>query len=323
MDSPNERMAERLARELDTRGSVEIKVLTRIINKRKDETRPALFDTTEEHYIETGAGQRYCDYILRLGDRVVGRSSHFADGSRFADVDYSDKDTSLQQKIEYRKSYWKEEAGQRREAPGPIRFLHVGREPLTKALKKAEYLGKGRVLDRDCEVFLFARVPWTVPQDQVYSLDAATGIPLKVEAFRDRAAREKNQPLWTWTAASLEKVDGRHVTTKASQTAFGASGAPEMIWEQSVESVAFNRDYPAAMFRPTPGPGVIVMDTTKKTNTTAPGALKAPPTAKGETSSAPVQAVPPADWTSYASPAMLAVGVAILIGSGLLWWRRR
>lgn len=318
-------MTQRLAWELETRKSVEIEVVTKIIKRRTGEKRPISFDSTDEHYIETAVGQRYCDDRLRLGDKVVGRSAHFGNGSRFANVTYYDQDTSLQKVVEYRRSYWKEETGSRKEIPGPIRFLYVGHEPLNKSLPKAEYLGKGKVIDRECEVFLFAKVPWLVPQDQVYSLDAATGIPLKVESFQDRSAREQNQPMWVWTAESLDKVKGHYVTMKASQISYGADHEPQLIWEQSVESVAFNRDYPATTFWPTPDPGVTLMDSTKGTITEAPGVKKAPPAAKSGTASTttPAQAIPPSDWTSYTSPVMLGLGVAILIGAVLIWWRRR
>jgi hypothetical protein len=279
----------------------------------------------DTYYIETAAGQRFSEFQGLKSGKVMSRSSHFGDRSRFADVNYSSENPDLQQTIYINRQYWMEDRNDRKQLPHPLLFMYVGRDPLHEALPKAQDLGKGEVLGRECDVFLFSQIRWSFPQDHVYYLDHATSIPLKVESFRDKPSRDKKEPIWVWTAQSFDKVQGHLVTRKSTEIAYGKEGAPLITWDCNVESIEFDKDYPASTFWPTFQPGVTIFDATADKIHQVPGAKQAASDAMKEaaTSAQPIQATPPRDWSSLASNTTFALGCAIVIIAGLLWWRRR
>lgn len=319
MDSPAERVANQLAWELESRKSIELKVRTEILCD-DPEWRPKDFNLVEEHYIETASGQRWCDtYFLKAGT-VVGRSTSFSDGSRCADVAYEDGHLDRQKFVVIKRTYSQEEQGDKMNRPNPIDLLYVCREPLQVALTKAEALGPDRVLDRDCDVFLFRGLRWRVPQDHVYYLDRATSIPLKVESFRDQAARDNRQPLWVWTAESLDRVQDHFIALKCQHVL----SSPLTTHKYQVESVVFNKDYPSSTFWPVLQPGVSVLDTISNKHYRVPGGDRTLSDAKEQPSAAyPVEAIPPQGYLSVASTAFLGLGIAIFFLGIILRWRRR
>jgi hypothetical protein len=325
MDPSAQRAAELLAWELGSRKSVEVRVTCEITNYLTSAEKPQAFDRVVEHYIETASGQRFCDYRGMKGDKVVSRSTHYADGKKFADVNYSPNDPDQQASVYIKRTYWMEEASDRRQAPQPLLFLYVGRHPLNEALSKAEAMGKQEVIGRKCDVFRFPRVQWTAPQDQVFYLDTATAIPLKVEAYRVAADRDGKEPLGVWSAESLDQVHGHFVTMKSNQTEYGKDGTPTFMWKYNVESIEFDKTYNSSMFWPTLQPGVTVFDAVANKIREVPGGSRAQPTdLKGSVvSPTPVRATPPGDWTAFGSVAAFLIGVAILIMGGVLWRRQR
>ena len=325
LESPGELAAKRLAWELETRKSVELRTRTDITSTKADPQRPADFDAIEDHYVENAAGQRKCDSRHFKSDAAVGRYEHFSDGMRCADVNFSKNDLDKQESIIFKRQYWMEDRSERRECPQPLRFLYVGREPIHKALPSAAYLGEDRVLNRACHVFLFAQVRWEIPQDHVYYLDKATSVPLKLASYRDQTARDQKKPLWVWTAESLDKVQDHFVSLKSKMIQYAEDLQPGFTWTYSVISIQFDKDYPASMFSPAPQPGVTVLDSINSKRDQTPGARPAPPdkSTQAPRASEPILAVPPSDWTATISSFIFGLGATILAVGAILRWRHK
>ena len=201
-------------------------------------------------------------------------------------------------------------------------YLYVGRLPLHKVLHSATSLGPDTVLKRECDVFLFKAVRWHSPQDHVYYLDSATGIPLKVESFADENARSANHPLWTWTADSIDRVDDHYITLNSTMVDYDGKFQPSTKWINHTVSVSFNKEYPSSTFSPRLEPGVFVIDEIKGKSYAIPGVVKNP-IEPAPTSLPPVEAVPPSDWTSSLSGIVIAMGLIVLVIGGILWKRER
>jgi hypothetical protein len=336
--TPAEIVAQKLAWEVETRTSIELRVAAPIISSVADQAKPKLLDSYEEHYIETAAGQRFCEFQGFLADKLTTREQHYGDGSKFADVTFDPRNLDRQQVVFIKRQFYMESRNDRRQIPPPLLFLYVGRTPLHKALPNGEYLGTDKVLGRECDLFLFPKVRWPVVQDQVFYLDRETAIPLKFVTYRNQEARERKQPAGEWVAESLDKVQGHFIPLKSTLTSKRPDGSNGTVWRYTVKSVAFDKDYPASTFWPTRQPGVIVHDEfTGKTKSppgkektdkasTAPGQektkSKAQPKATTSTSSVQIQAVSPRNWTAALSSGSLGLGSAVLLTGILLWWRR-
>jgi Protein of unknown function (DUF1559) len=275
--------------------------------------------------INKAAGRRFCDDHKLNSGKIVGHDTHYSDGTRCADVRYQEKDLERQQYVTIKRQYYNENMGDRMERPGPLCFLYVGREPLQKALPKAQYQGTDKDIGRECDVFLFSQVRWSFPQDHVFYLDKETSIPLKVASYRDQSARDKDQPLWVWTAESLDKVHNHYVPLKSREISYTETREPSYEWTFSVRSIDFNKDYADSVFWPTLEPGAGVLDTILSKGYEVPGGQKEPVVGSNISPGTTelIEAAPPSDWTAFAPTAMLALGCAILIAAGLAWWRRR
>jgi hypothetical protein len=320
--SPAEFAAKRLAWELEARKSVEVQTRTDIIQNKPDPQQPAVYDALDEHYIETALGQRMCDSRLLKSGAAVSRFAYFSDGSKAADVTFSGEDLERQKTAVIKRRYRMEDRSERMERPEPLGFLTVGREPLHKALRRAAYLGKDRALNRDCDVFLFTQVQWEVPQDQVFYLDKATSIPLKVESFSNEADRKAKRRAWVWAAESLDQVDGHFVALRSNMIAYSANAEPEYTWNFHVQSVAFDKDFPATVFWPVVQPGVDVFDAISGKSYKVPGATPGSPAEPSRTAH-PIEASPPRGWMGAVSSVTMALGATIIIAACVLWVRRR
>lgn len=325
MDSPADLVAKKLAWDLESRKSVEVRVRYEITNHEADAKSTPAFNTVVEHYIETATGRRFGELRAIKSGTVTARFSHYADGSKFADVNYIPDNPDVQSAVMIKRHYFTEERSDRKQIPQPLLFLYVGREPLHEALPKAQFLGKGEVIGRECNAFLFPQVRWDVPQDQVFFLDQATSIPLKVEAYRDAASRAQKEPMWVWTARSLDEVQGHFLPLKSTETAYGEDRNSAFTWDYTVDSIEFDKVYPAKTFWPTIQPGVTVFNEITAKVSEAPGARKATTNAKKDvaTSAPPIRATPPSDWSSLASTTVLGLGCAVLLAGCVLWWQRR
>lgn len=324
MDSLAEQIADRLAWNLESRKSVEVKLRTEVTG-HDESVRDRSGALISDHYIETAVGRRYFESVATKGGAVTLHYENYGDGQRFAHVAYRPEGDKVQDQILVLNQYWMEDKSDRKQVPQPLLFEYVGREPLHKAILKAEYLGEGQVLGRPCRRFLFQQVRWAVPQDQVFWIDEATGVPLKVEAYRVGSAREEGEAQSVWTAEALEDVQGHPVVTRSSQTAY-AQGKPFMGWSYRVESIEFDKDYPASQFWPTFQPGVMVLDSVANKAYQVPGgeAASAIGTAAASVGTAtpgrPIEAAPPADWSGTL---VFGAGVALLLVGAILWRRGR
>lgn len=323
MESPAELAAKRLAQDLGSRGSVELRVRTKITRHEPDPSKAQAFDAVEEHYVEA-AGRRFCEVRSVQSGAVVNRSIYYGDGSKYAFVVYDPKDIELQQTVYLNRKSWMDAPAERDQRPQPFLFLSVGREPLPQALPKAQYLGRGEVIGRECDLFLFRNVRWALPQDQVFFLDNQTAIPLKVESYRDQAAREKGEAMAVWTATSLDDVRGHHVPLHSTLSAPGPEGRPLFTWEYAVESIEFGKDYPASMFWPTIQPGVTVSDAEADKTYAAPGVKEVATTSKeAKTAARPIQAVPTLEWSTFTTNWAFWLGCLCIATAVIAWWRRR
>jgi len=329
LQSPAQAAAEKVAAHLGSWNAIELTVREDII-LNKPRGRKATFNAVVERYVETAEGQRLYDTRNILGDALVGRAASYCDGSRCVDAHYDPPNLETRPtQVAIKASFHMEGQNERPSRPHPLRLFHVGRKPLDRALADSEHLGTERVIDRECDLFLFRQVKWGIRQDHVYAIDRDTGVPLRVVSFKDEAARGADDPLWSWTAESLDFVDGRPVVLKSIQVAPKSDDGAGLRRLIQVESVAFDRDYPASTFWPTIQPGVHVFDTIARRDYDQPGARPpaappaiTPPIASVEAPT-PIVAEPGTGWATYLKAGSLILGVALLVGGLILWWRRR
>jgi hypothetical protein len=323
--TPAEEAARKLAWIIESPRSVELEVRTRIIEHvpLNPDGGPQEWDVSLERYIETATGQRLLEYQGYKEKVLRTRNTSYSDGTRFAHVDHDPDRPERQHQAFVMRRFWQEDRSDRRHLPVPWIFLYVGREPLHKALPHAEALGEARVLGRPCEAFLFSRVRWLITQDQVFYLDRETGLALKVESYRQPEDRARERPLWVWTAESIDTLQGYPLTRDSTQVSYGPEGQRLTTWEHRVESIAFDRDYPASTFWPTLEPGVTLYDgiTGKIQTPTTPGLESPARLGDSKTGSQPVVAEPGTRWIT-ASGVFLGAGCLILVLAGLIWMRK-
>ena len=324
MDTHTEHVARQLAQEMASWKSIEVRVRTGISDHRVGSGVSKAFDVDSEHYIETSAGRRFSEHLGLKNEKTVTRYMYFCDGSKCADVSFSREDASVQQSVVIKRQYGMEGKSDRKQLPAPLLYFYVGREPLYEALTKGRPAGQSEVMGRACDEFLFEGVRWDVTQDQVFYLDRQTSVPLKVDSFRDAAARQKGQVFGTWTARSFDRVQGLPMVLKSTQTAYAPDGNLQFTWDFDVQSIEFGKDYPASTFWPVLRPGVTVLDSIANKAYQTPGGQKSPQETRIETAVAvqPIRAEVPRAWSSLAPGVTLGVGCAALLAAGVMWWRR-
>jgi hypothetical protein len=325
-DPAVEAIAKKIASQTETRKSVELRVQTKISIANPPPPVPGSYDTWEEHFIEM-AGKRRCDFVSTSGGKIVRRHEHYWNGSKAAAVTFGPGperkfDTTATMLVS--RYYYKEDEGERMERPSPILFLHVGREPLHRALLRARPMGTGKTLGRDCDLFLFEQVRWRVPQDQLYYLDRETGLPLRVEGYPSYAGRAGQKWHWIWEAESLDKVGKYYIPFKMVKIYFDQKNQPAYTWTTTVQSAEFDKDFPASTFWPAPAPGARVIDAIK--NKVVPGASsksQREPIKKSDSSQAVQKADLPLAWAELAARISLGLGALILVAGLALCWRQR
>lgn len=324
MDRLTDSAIEHLTREMTSWSAIELQVREDVSMQAASEIQVASERTNFDHYIETSRGLRFLEETSQVDGSEGGRISAYCDGSRCANVLYrAEGDHQQQAQVTISKQFLNEGRFGWTDRPKPLKYFYVGLSPLPEALPKAQRIGEDTCLDRTCDVFLF---PAFQSQDLVYSLDRATGVPLKVEAFKDEAMRQAGRPSWVWQADSLDDVQGFHVPLTSSYQGFNYNNPDDPVTRTSeikVETISYNKAYEKSQFWPTIQPGVTVHDTIAKESYTVPD-----PTAAAEPATAPlptaghIVATPPQDWTTYVPPVGLGLGIAVLI-AGLVLWRRQ
>jgi len=291
------------------------------------------YHTAEDHYVETVVGQRLTEITYSEGKDVHYSSSSYSDGSRFADVEFDVDEPDHQQSVTIKRSFYMEGQSGKVDRPIPLLFLYVGRKPLLEALPSAKPLGASVHMGRPCEDYLFEKIAWMVTQDMIYSLDRQTGLPLHVISFPDAQGRSHDQPFWEWTAESLDQVGGFYLVKNSRQTDFDRRGvinptAPHrtVLFDRKfqVQSVEFNKSFPAMTFWPKIQPGVSVMDTTTKKVYKEPGTPLPSARRQGDqpTATVPLVATPPPAWTATGTTVVLGLSVTLVVLGIFLRFRR-
>jgi len=195
MSNPARELAGRLSSDMETWGTIELRThTTRLDFSRDPKGAPGV--PVDEHYIETGAGQRLFEASLPLEDGSMKTYTEYADGNRFANAIYEEEGGGQKQKqVQIKSDFYGEAKIGGSARPYPLVFFYLQKEPLHQSLDKATHLGSDRHLDRDCERFLFTGVKWRYTKvDMMFCLDRSTAVPLEVTTYRDAAAREAEEP---------------------------------------------------------------------------------------------------------------------------------
>lgn len=328
-DDPGAKVAaNQLAWDYESWKAVEISVRQRITNHEEGLAGKIAWNTIDEHYIELKSGERFSDIKYLLDSAYRRRESHYFRGSRSATVNYSDNDENKQKNIMLNmKDFRNEDRNGRVAQPLPLLYSHVGRVPLHGALANAKYLGKDRVDGRSCDVFLFPAVKWSMVQDQVFSLDAESHVPVRVSAYKDQAGREKGEPLWAWTADKFETIQGHIIPVNSTQIEYNQDGKIARSRAIEIQSIKFDGDYPGTMFWPEPQPGVPTTDfEVKKAIDKAPSKQQTDfqrDRPKVAPAGQAIVATRPVGWATVVSRVMLCVGLVIIVAGIFAWYRLR
>lgn len=329
MPDPAREIAARLASDMETWGTIELRTHTTLLDFSQDPKGvPGV--AHDQRYIETGAGQRLLELSAPREDGRITTYTDYADGVRFANVIYEEVEGGQKQTQVQIKNAFDEEAKIGGSShPVPLVFFYLHKDPLYKSLAKATHLGSDRHLDRDCERFLFTGVKRTYNKiDMIFCIDRATAVPLEVATYRDASDRAADEPQTHWRATSLDEVEGHPFPMHSVETAFGfpeggRKSVKEFEWEITVTDLHYNRDYPKSLFWPVYDPGVMVWDRTKNKHYDTPeDKSDAKPAIPAVGEVAPIRAAQPGDWTDAASLVGIGLGLAILATSLVMWLRR-
>ena len=158
-------------------------------------------------------------------------------------------------------------------------------------------------------------------QDLVYDLDAETAIPIRVRSYLGNLNEndlDSSPPAWTWTALSVDSIQGFHMPLRSSMISYGGAGISatdkRMAIEVKVESLSYDKSYPKETFWPVIQPGTTVLDSIKKTQYAVPGKTIGDIHFGGEneTTTSVAQAVQPVHWSAWGSTASFGLGGALI-----------
>lgn len=328
MDNPAQVHAERLAWRQQSWSSIEMRVECRMTVAADWDGPPVDFNAQVERYIETAAGQRLFD-SQSLKDGVVKlRGVSYFDGRRGANVIHDEKHPDREQMIMVQRHFGSENSRGPSNRPIPFLYDWVDQIPLHEALATARVLGRSRVLDRDCDVFLFTGRGPHKTLLLVYHLDRATSVPLRVVYHLSEADRLQGRAHYDWTADTLEQGRDYAYVRRGTVLDYSRSKDPAHVYSTNVyeiTSLILNRDYPEAIFHPAYHPGAIVFDsTTKKAAYRVPGESNvsvATPSTTGIVSTPP-RAEVPRNWAFSIAPVFLGLGACLLLVAVILRRRR-
>ncbi len=323
MANPAEMAAKKLAWNMESWKSIELRL-------REDFEKMAPTQGPDDvrtfrgdfHYIETAAGQRLSEEPTTAdgGDRTLV-SIHYSDGARSALLVRVDQGgVPGPEQVSIHRAFGKEDEGGMSHRPEPLRAFYAGLVPLSKALPKANYLGEGRQLGRACDRFHFAGVAGSPGLNLVYWIDRETAAPLRLEYYADATAYSEGRTTSAWIAESLDEVGGHHLSLKSELVMYQFKGPdPRQVgsrYKIAVQEVAFDRDYPRAMFWPKITGETTVVDMVK-------GKIDMPQSSARTTTAAPIRAVEPGDWKPSISTVAIIAGSTLLASGLVLRWRRR
>jgi len=325
MPNPAESAAQKLALEMGSWTSIEMRLTEQMENKNPDrKPTEASHYRASIHYIETAVGQRIhehrMDSNLYPGETVV--SIDYSDGAKCAFLFRTDQgDQPGQDQVTIKRCFSQENDGVT-QRPDLLKHLYVGVKPLPEVLNRSIPDGEGRQLDRDCDRFLFRQAAGEHdPMLHVYWLDRATGITLRHEYYDNEDEWTQSHPSNIWSAQSIDEAAGRHLTFKSELVLYNPKGhnptLPLVTWRMTTDEVVFNRDYPKTTFWPA------ITKQTKVIDTIANKAVFPKTESKQVAATAdPIRAVDPVGWSSSYSLMALLLSTAVL-GVGLLLYKRR
>jgi hypothetical protein len=271
------------------------------------------------------------DHRVHFSDGGGNHHHAYCDGRRCATVSYDAENwESEQEVIEIGRDFMGEAGIGHTSRPEPLAYFHVGKVPLYEALPRAEHIGEGEQIGRDCDVFRFDRVDWAMQTlDLTYHLDSETAVPLRVEARHSAGSKFEGAPSWRWEAESLDEVGSFHLPLNSKLVSYRPStGAKSLELGITVEDVRFDQPHARSTFWPTYQPGVVVYNSIDGTTTETPGPEKdeTPAVSPGEVAgrvvaAAPIRADPPGNWGAAASTGLVGLGVVMAIVA-LVAWRR-
>ena len=285
--------------------------------------------TILQEYAATSSGRRFLDRQSHRGD--YANHASLMDLRSCARSLYNRTNLSDQVSITINHIFGNEKRFGYSDAPPPVRYYHVGLTPLLEALPKAERMNDGEVIGRSCDVFHFKSVgEGTHSQSLVYSLDKATGVPLRVAAYRNPDKVRENVPNWVWSAPTLDQVGKRHIPKSSTLSYFMSVKADngeqvnklDILQSIRVVNVEYDLALPASTFWPVFQPGVVVTDEIKRTTVTVPGGPATPKPTVPQTGAA--IRVPQSDNSDLMSAAFgIALSLGVLAVAMLLWQRSR
>jgi hypothetical protein len=279
---------------------------------------------TNTTYIETAAGDRFLETVKAVSDGSKVRSSSFYHDGRAATVLYDTNNSRVQTQVSITRVFQREDKPGTNARPVPLSLFYVDKTPLREALPNAEYLGEETGTLGLCDKYLFKNVPARSSlQDQIYYLDHATALPVRVDVLVASGAR-KGQTVLSWAATKVETIQGHPFATESVTTNYRNKDVVSTV-SHEVLSVRYDSDLSSVAFWPTIDPGVPVADAIAKTMTVTPGRPKVHPvktTLPLSTTTTPIVAEPPRDWSSVLSYGGMALGAAVLVAAFLIWRRR-
>ncbi len=335
MDNKMDELVGRMIPEIKGWKSVKVRLKTHGAPERNSALSDQEGFVSERSYVETSTGQRASD------ERIVfrsGKESHlegYCDGAKCAKVVHDlrvDAKVPLN-RIEITRTFLNEDRIGSTQRPRPLVYYFVGKTPLYEAVASATSLGETRALGRDCMVLLFQKVKWVmVQQDLVYTIDKVTGLPLRVDSFRDEQSRLSEQPLWTWKADSLDQVGAYHLVKNSTflEYMFDSKTQKSVLTSTSKETVTdvwFDQDYADSSFWPKSAEGFSVIDTVTGNNTLLPQHRAQSdvliPSNGTKVGTKVIESRQPASWSSYLGAASLLLGIGILAVGVVIAKRRR
>lgn len=317
--------AERLAWEMATWRSVEMRVR---VTYQRNEVAPngdLAFTEVDQHTIETQAGQRVFHerMLMHNGKRLIQTS--YRDGERFAASHEDEVAGQAFSAVEILNAYPREGVNRLSNRPAPLQFFYSALEPLPRSLARAESLGEARVSGRECDSFL-VKVGDARTKDgllSTYCLDRATSLPMEVRVYADESSYAARQPLAVWTARALKDVEGHLFPMDSILSSYSrGSDSPVVVRDLHVEELHFNREYPQTTFWPKIGPETQVVDMVSGKSHPSSLAADLSRQATQATARQPIEATDSRVVWDYWPVLAVGLGLALVVG-GLVLRRRR
>ncbi len=279
---------------------------------------------TETHYIETPAWQRFVEFSAKdLAGKPMAHRAAYSDGRRHSTFRYRTDDPGVPETITIGPSFDDEVTYGGSARPSPLCYYFLDKTPLHEALPGSIYLGIEQASGKPHHVFLFKNLMWgQVRQDLVLHLAEDGILPAKLIFYKAGADRLVDKPFWSWTATTVETIQGRNIPIKSRmvdyQTDVVGGGGQESTREITIQKVEFGKSYPPTAFWREIDDRAIVFDNVA-------GKVIEPkvrPTTLTAVVNDPIRVEPVTDNSNLLMMSGLMIGVAALISGMVLWFRR-